>query len=214
MVADALGRGTVCGIDHARFRATIAPGARLSLDARPAGEGRARVALAREGAPVLDAVLVFGPPSAGGRTGATPDTPPLDAPPLDTLLPHRPPMRFVAAVHAMHEDGADCAASIPRDCALVRDGRAPALAVIEAAAQAAAVWEALRRRDGADAGAREGYLVALRDLVLHRADVPAGAPLAATVRLAALALPLTQYRAEVTLDGELVMRGTLGTVLA
>jgi hypothetical protein len=66
-------------------------------------------------------------------------------PPLDELLPHRPPMRFITSILQEAEDGLTCAARIPGTCALVSGGSAPAVASIEAAAQAAAAWEALRR---------------------------------------------------------------------
>jgi 3-hydroxymyristoyl/3-hydroxydecanoyl-(acyl carrier protein) dehydratase len=214
LVADALGCGVLAGVAHARFRSTIAPGERLALDARPEAPGRTRVALLRGAATVLGAVLIHGEPTPGPRAAARGEAPVADLPAPETLLPHRLPMRFVTSVLALHDDGAECVASVPAACALVRAEVAPAVAVIEAAAQTAAVWEALRRRDGAEAGPREGYLVAWRDVALHRRDVPADASLVARVRLAAVAMPLTQYRAEVSLDGETVMQGTIGTVLA
>jgi 3-hydroxymyristoyl/3-hydroxydecanoyl-(acyl carrier protein) dehydratase len=235
LVNEALACGPIRAIEHARFRATIAPGERLALEAKHEAAGaRVRVALHRDGVPVLTAALAFAMPSQGASGAPLPrssvadaspgSVPAIDerpsnalphhAPALDGLLPHRPPMRFVSTVLALHDDGASCAASIPAGCALVRHGVAPAVAVIEAAAQTAAAWEALRRRDSADAGPREGYLVLLRDVVLHRVEVPAEAPLVAHVRLAAVAMPLTQYRVEVSLGSEPVMTGTIGTVLA
>ena len=207
LASEALACGPLAGIEHARFRSTIAPGESLALDAKRQGGDRIRVAVLRAGVGVLSATLACREPASGVRV-VEPTAPPFDAPPLDALLPHRPPMRFVTAVLAVRADGADCAARIPPDCALVRGVAAPALAVIEAAAQTAAVWEALRRRGGGpDGGPREGYLVALR-------DVPADVPLVARVRLTAVAMPLTQYHATVTLAGEPVMDGTIGTVLA
>jgi predicted hotdog family 3-hydroxylacyl-ACP dehydratase len=214
LVAQALALGPIRRIAHARFRSTLAPGETLTLDAKPGEGGAVRVTLRRADATVMNAELVVGVPEAGPSVASgLPRR--CDAPPLDDLLPHRPPMRFVTAVLAQRDDGAECAACVPADCALVESGSAPALAVIEAAAQAAAVWEALRRARSADApGPRLGYLVSLRDVTLHRARVPAGVPLRAAVRLEAVALPLTHYAAEVSLEGETVLRGGLSTVLA
>lgn len=214
LVVDALGGGPVRRIVHARFRRTIGPGERLELASRPATDGATRVTLSRDGAPVLQAELVLGTPE-DAPTSTLAIGAPIASPPLDALLPHRPPMRFVDAVCAAGAEGADCRARIPPGCALVADGAAPALAAIEACAQAAAVWEAVRRgADGGAAGPRVGYLVALRDVALHAAVVPAGAPFTVSVRLEAAALPLTHYRAEAALDGSTLLLGTFATVLA
>lgn len=214
LVADALGLASLRRIAHARFRRTIGPGERLVLDAIPQGEGAWRVAIGRGGTPVMTAELVAGAPEAAGQS-ALELTDPIAAPSLDELLPHRAPMRFVNGVLALRDDGIDCSAALPGACALVRDGVAPAHTVVEAAAQAAAAWEALRRRLGGGApGPRAGYLVALRDVSLHAAHVPAETALVASVRLAAVAMPLTRYRAEVALGGATVMTGTIATVLA
>jgi predicted hotdog family 3-hydroxylacyl-ACP dehydratase len=213
LIAAALDRGPVRAIGHARFRSTIAPGERLPLEARALDDHRWRVALRREGASVVTAELAFGEPEPGAAAAPV-KRDPCPAPPLDVLLPHRPPMRFVTAVLDLHDDGADCAACVPADCALARGGAAPALAVLEAAAQTAAAWEALRRSRAGDAsGPRQGYLVAVRDVQLHRVEVPAGAAFAVSVRLDAAAIPLTHYRAEASLDGRVVMRGLIATVL-
>jgi predicted hotdog family 3-hydroxylacyl-ACP dehydratase len=140
--------------------------------------------------------------------------PPADVPPPAALLPQQPPMRFVTAIVGEAADGLACTARVPASCALVNDGVAPAFAAIEAAAQTAAAWEALRRwRAGGDASPRRGYLVALRDIVLFATDVPAEADLVASIRLAAAAPPLTHYAVEVEHGPQRVLRGTIATVL-
>jgi 3-hydroxymyristoyl/3-hydroxydecanoyl-(acyl carrier protein) dehydratase len=214
LVANALDRRPLSRIALARFRQTVEPGQTLTLETRETAAGAVRVSLHREAAPVMNAELFFGdvaPPRASSlRVGE-----PLATAPLDDLLPQRPPMRFITGLLAQREDGADCLAVIPRGCALVEGGTAPALAVVEAAAQTAAMWEALRRASGPDAGKpRMGYLVALRDVVLLAGRVPAGRILVASMRLEAAAMPLTQYRAEVALDGETIMTGSIATALA
>jgi len=87
---------------------------------------------------------------------------------------------------------------------------------VEAAAQTAALWEAVRRsRDSRGAGPRVGYLVALRDLAFFAERIPAEASLVASVRLDGAALPLTHYAIEVGRDdGVPVLRGRIATYLA
>jgi 3-hydroxymyristoyl/3-hydroxydecanoyl-(acyl carrier protein) dehydratase len=214
LVANALDRRPLSRIALARFRQTVDPGQTLMLETRETAAGAVRVSLHRGRVPVMNAELVFGdvaaPRASSLRAGE-----PLATAPLDDLLPHRPPLRFITGLLAQSGDGADCLAVIPPGCALVEGETAPALAVIEAAAQTAAMWEALRRTRGPETGRpRMGYLVALRDVALFAGRVPAGRVLVASMRLEAAAMPLTKYRAEVALDGETIMTGRVATVLA
>jgi predicted hotdog family 3-hydroxylacyl-ACP dehydratase len=131
------------------------------------------------------------------------------------LLPHRAPMRFITSILRETAGGLDCIARIPVACALVTDASAPTVAAVEAAAQAAAAWEALRRsRQAGVASPRIGYLVALREIMFFAGSVPAERDLLVSVTLEAAAPPLTYYRIEVSLDGMLVTRGTIATFLA
>jgi predicted hotdog family 3-hydroxylacyl-ACP dehydratase len=192
------------------------PGDRLELAARKAAKDRIRVDVTRGETVVANASLGLGALRRAAAGGLRADLlpPPPDAPPPESLLPQQPPMRFVTAILGEAADGLACTARIPAACPLVTDGTAPALAGIEAAAQTAAVWEALRRwREGGDASPRMGYLVALRDVVLCAADVPADTDLVASVRLAAAAPPLTHYAVEVEHGPRRVLRGTIATVL-
>jgi len=107
-----------------------------------------------------------------------------------------------------------CTARVPAACALAHAGRAPALAGIEAAAQAAAVWEALRRSRAGSGGARIGYLVSLRDVTFHADHIPVDAPIGAAVRLEAAAPPLTHYRIAAWCGGAALLQGTIATYLA
>src|SRR5262249_59793640 len=108
------------------------------------------------------------PPAAGGGAGAarapsSAAAPPAGLPPIVSLLPHRPPMLFLTRVVGVAEDGLTCEARVPSGCGLVEDGTAPALAVLEAAAQCAGAWEALRRAPTAEAGPRVAHLLRLHD---------------------------------------------------
>jgi 3-hydroxyacyl-[acyl-carrier-protein] dehydratase len=206
------------GIVFARLRQLVLPGHRLELAARELDGGRMRIDLTREGVLVANGELVLGPPEQAGDAAAPLEQRPPDLsalPPLDDLLPQRPPMRFVTSILGAAGDGVSVSACVPAACALVTDGAAPALASLEAAAQAAAAWEALRRwREGGVAAPRVGYLVAVRDVVFYAERIPADQTFLASVRLEAAAPPLTHYRVEVSMRGTPVLRGTIATFLA
>lgn len=139
----------------------------------------------------------------------------MESPPVEALLPHRAPMRFVTRVLDESATRLRCAASIPSACPLVADGFAPALVAIEAAAQTGALWEALRRwRAGPGAGPLMGYLVGLRHVAIFATRVPADAPLIASVTLEALSSPLAHYAIQVDLAGRCILHGTLSAFLA
>ena len=205
------------GIVFTRLRQLVLPGDRLELATRELGNGHTRFDLRREGALVANGELILGHPDQPrpllAAVAAMAD--PVDAPPLDTLLPQRPPMRLLTAILSATADGLSCAAAIPSACALVRDGSAPALVGLEAAAQAAAAWEAMRRwRAGADAAPRIGYLVALRDVVFFAERVVAELALSISVQLEASAPPLAYYQIEVSMGDSPIVRGAIATFLA
>ena len=222
LVLNALMRETrqpvaVRGLAFARLRQLVLPGDRLALTTREIDGGRLRFDLSRGGAPVANGEFVLGPPGKPSLAEAslTEFALPASAPPLDALLPQRPPMRWVTAILSVTEDGILCTARIPAACALVCADSAPALAGVEAAAQAAAVWESMRRwREGGVAAPRIGYLVALRDVALFAERLPANQTLLAYVRLEAAAPPLAHYQVEVSLGGLAMVRGTIATFLA
>lgn len=218
------------GIANLRLRRPVLPGDVLDVEtpdrvapllvaqgpAAPgaAGLGRIRFDVRRESERVSDGVVLFGgtfaPIASRLSVGRQRRSDP--SPRLDTLLPHRPPMRMVEAIEAESGDGLACSARIPAGSAFDTDGAAPALVALEMAAQTAALFEALRRvRDGGSAGARLGYLVGARDVGFGRATLPVGAAHRAAVRLAAAALPLSSYTFEVSREGEVVASGTLST---
>ncbi len=205
------------GIVFTRLRQLVLPGDHLELATRELGNGHTRFDLRRGGALVANGELILGHPdeprpllaAVAAMAG------PVDAPPLDTLLPQRPPMRLLTAILSATDDGLSCVAAVPSACALVRDGSAPALVGLEAAAQAAAACEAIRRwRGGDDAAPRIGYLVALRDVVFFAERVPADQALSASVQIEAAAPPLTYYQVEVSLGERPIVRGAIATFLA
>lgn len=205
------------GIAYTRLRQIVVPGDRLELVARSGDGGRLRIDLKRAGVLVANGEFLLGVPEMAD------DAVPVDGeeavplsglPSLDELLPHRPPMRFIESVLAETAESLTCVASIPSACALASGGSAPSVAGLEAAAQAAAAWEAMRRRRAGGAGApRVGYLVALRNVVFFADRIPADRPLRVTVTLEAAVLPLSHYRAALSLNGRPLVRGMIATFL-
>lgn len=210
---------TLRGIAFARLRLPILPGDRLDLSSRAVQDGSIRVDLHRGTELVANAQLEFGPTNAQptrsdisvreARLGGSAEVS------MDRLLPHRPPMRLVATILEEYPDGLICHACIPPECALASGGFAPALATVEAAAQAAAAWEAVRRiRSAGEGGPRIGYLVALRQIAFFAEQVPAGRVFLARVWLEEFAGPLTHYGFEVSVSRSVIAAGGLGTYLA
>ena len=223
LVLDALARETghapvLRGIAFTRLRQLVLPGERLELVTRASAAGHLRFDLKRGAVLVANGELIIGtPPNAPEATVSSraASNQIADAPSLDDLLPHRPPMRFLTAVLSEAAEGLTGIARIPGQCALVCGGSAAPVAAIEAAAQAAAAWEALRRRrEARRAGPRIGYLVAMRDVTFFTDQVPADRDLLISVNLEAIAQPLTHYHIEIALDGRPVARGTIATYLS
>jgi predicted hotdog family 3-hydroxylacyl-ACP dehydratase len=129
----------------------------------------------------------------------------------DGLIPHRGPARLVQTIlEDPRPDVLVCGGRIPADSAFAAGGRVPAVVVLELAAQAAAVQQALAAPAG-DA-ARPGYLVAIRAASLRADDVAAGVRLITTVRRTGKAGPLATY--DVTVNGpggEEIASATLST---
>jgi 3-hydroxyacyl-[acyl-carrier-protein] dehydratase len=200
----------------ARLRQPVLPGEYLELISRQLEPGRTRFELTRDGVIVTNGELLLGSPgkaqlpscviSAAGPVAALPS--------LDDLLPHRTPMRLISSIAAERADGVDCLACVPAACALVRNGSASVIAGIEAAAQAAAVWDALRRwRVSNGTEPRIGYLVAMRDVEFSAQTIPAERSFAVRVRLETATPPLVYYRFVVSLDGPAIAQGLFATFL-
>ena len=127
------------------------------------------------------------------------------------LIPHRGPARLVQTIlDDTRTDVLVCGGRIPPDSAFAVDGRAPAVILLELAAQAAAVQQALPGKAGT--AARPGYLVAVRAAIVRVDDVAANVPLVATVRRTGQAGPLATY--DVTVngpEGQEILTATLST---
>jgi 3-hydroxyacyl-[acyl-carrier-protein] dehydratase len=202
------------GIRHARFRKIVAPDDRIILESRRAGD-RIRVNLKRGAALVANAEFTVGSPGTDPNgsledlpehAGRTPD--------FDALLPHRPPMRWLRNIVEESDTGIVCTARIPRAWVLAAPGNVPAVAAVEAAAQGAAIWEALHRsRVSGETAPRMGYLVSMRDIEWFEPGIEAETNFIVSATLTASIGMLTQYAIRATHRGSTLLRGTIGTML-
>lgn len=202
------------GVEALRLRRVVTPGDVLVLEAtrRDAGhwafELRCGQDLASQGrvttgrCPVPD-------PGAGPSQVAVGLFP---VPPR--LIPHRGPALLLAGVSGASEDRLEAFAVVPHDSPFVAGGVAAPLIALEIAAQAAAAFEALLRRQDGDSGdPRVGYLVGARDVVLEAA-LPEEYPLRVAISLDAVVPPLSTYRFEVGVGRTVAARGAISTYLA
>jgi predicted hotdog family 3-hydroxylacyl-ACP dehydratase len=189
-----------------RIRRTVQPGETLELAfGVPDPQGWTRFEVRREG----EAAVAGGSVQTFQGGGAEPETSPLAAAgELPVLLPHAPPARLVRSVLTASAEEIACAAEIPPEHPLVGTGRAPAWLGVEAAAQAAAVLEALARREE-DRGPRIGYLVGIREARFATHGLPAGRTFRVAARLTGSAPPLSIY--EIDAGG---VTATLSTFMA
>jgi 3-hydroxymyristoyl/3-hydroxydecanoyl-(acyl carrier protein) dehydratase len=196
----------IAEIPSLKLRSPVRPGD--VLDASATGDDETiRFELRREGELVSQGTL-----RTAADWNAPPNFPPLENapsafPPVAALLPHEPPARLLREVLEASAEGLTGIAEIPADSPFVHAGRAPALLALEAAAQGAAVLEALSRQDAS--GPRIGYLVGLRNARLHTPWLPPEQPFRVTVRLTGSAESLSMY--EVAID-EIVL-GSISTFL-
>jgi predicted hotdog family 3-hydroxylacyl-ACP dehydratase len=88
-------------------------------------------------------------------------------PPIEELIPHRAPMSLLD--HVVSTDGHHivCALTIRDGATFVENGRVPATVAIEYMAQAAAAWLGALARSRAEPTGSSGFLVGLREVVLH-----------------------------------------------
>lgn len=208
------GNREIVEISSLRLRSPVHPGdlltARIDIV-----ETTVRFELSREGEAVSSGTLRLGAPEESMGPAQLPeiDDTPGPHPPVETLVPHAPPARLIRSVQELSAEGLTGVAEIPGASPFVVDGQAPAFLGLEAAAQGAAVLEALGRRGGPEAtGPRIGYLVAIRGARLAVGTLPADRPFRIVLRLTGSAPPLSIY--EVTAAGETeLLRGSISTYL-
>lgn len=219
LVRDALRRVAgpdleLVGVETLRLRRVVAPGDLLEIAAAPRGTDRWSFELCCGGELASQGRVTTGrcpvaEPGVGPGQVAVGLFP---APP--TLIPHRGPALLLAGVSGAAEDRLEAIAVVPHDSPFAAGGVAAPLVALEIAAQAAAAFEALLRRQAGGSGdPRVGYLVGARDVVLEAA-LPARSPVRVAVSLDAAVPPLSTYRFEVGVGRTAAARGTISTYLA
>ena len=197
-----------------RLRQVVGPGDAVELQVLPRGEAEWAFEL-RRGADLASRGMVAsgrcaapGAAAGGVRAGGE------RFPAPEALIPHRGPALLLETVVEAADDRLVASATVPQGSAFAAQGLAPPFVALEVAAQAAAAFEALRRRRaGGDPEPRVGYLVGARGVVL-RTGLPVGFPLQVTIRLDAALPPLSTYLFEVGAGGAVAANGTISTYLA
>lgn len=142
--------------------------------------------------------------------------PPPELPEVETLIPHRGPMRLVRRILEAGEGFAVCEGRIAAAGPCADGESAPAFLGVELAAQTVAVAEGMAEAAApTDEGPRMGYLVALDSIRLAVDRLPVGETLVSRVEKTAGAGALAVYDVRVTgPGGEELLAGGLSTFLA
>jgi 3-hydroxymyristoyl/3-hydroxydecanoyl-(acyl carrier protein) dehydratase len=212
LVARALAAGMemrIAEIPSLKLRSPVRPGDVLDISGTgPEEDGSVRFELRRGTQVISQGALRIAPPDWEGATAVSAGC--AGAPPIAVSIPHQPPARLVRDVLDAAEETLTASAAIPAASPFVEDGRAPTFLGLEAAAQGAAVLEALSRRDAPSP--RLGYLVGLRNARFRTPWLTAELPFRVTVRLSGSAAPLSIYEVEVDdEEGAELARGTIST---
>ncbi len=197
-----------------RLRQVVEPGDELDLQMSPTGDAKWAFELRRGSDLASKGVVASGHCAAPGAAVGGVQAGGERFPTPEALIPHRGPALLLDAVVEAADDRLVASAAVPYGSAFVAQGLAPPLVALEVAAQAAAAFEALRRRRaGGDPEPRVGYLVGARGVVLQTV-LPAGLPLQVTIRLEAALPPLSTYLFEVGAGGAVAANGTISTYMA
>lgn len=218
LIAEALGGVSILEIPSLRLRSPVRPGDTLAVKIDGPADGLVRFGLSRQNEQENEAV------SSGtirlGPSGPLPELPAIpdasgEYPPVETLVPHAPPARLVRNILEVTPEELTGVAEIPGASPFAAGGQAPAFLGLEAAAQGAALLEALGRRgETPAAGPRIGYLVALRGARCTVSALPVDRPFRFTVRLSGSAPPLSIYAVTVEgAGGAELLRGSISTYI-
>jgi len=136
-------------------------------------------------------------------------------PPLEALIPHRPPMRLIDAVTGWDGETVTCLVEIAPGRPFVQAEGVHAVVCLEYMAQSAAACAALAAagRDGAGGPPRPGVLLGTRSLDLYRDRLAPGTRLTVTARATWTGEALSSYDCEVRDGEEPVARATLSVAL-
>ncbi len=129
--------------------------------------------------------------------------------PIETLIPHRAPMRFIDALVECTDTAAVATACFHSGHFAVADDRVLETALIECVAQTVAAAQGQRSANrAAPGGPVEGMLVAVTDFHFQ-SHVPAERPFCIQVRELRRLGPLLQISGILSCDGQTVASGEL-----
>lgn len=131
-------------------------------------------------------------------------------PPLDEILPHRPPMLLLDALTAAEAESVTCRATVRAGAPFVAGGRVSALIALEYFAQAVAALFAYKSRGGA--GPFRGLLLGARDLELAVSHLRVGDVLDVHCREQWASGPVAQFQCILSRGDERLATGAV-TVL-
>lgn len=133
-------------------------------------------------------------------------------PPLEELLPHRPPMLLLDALVAAEDKAVTCRVTLREGAPFVRAGRASALLALEYFAQAVAALFAFKARSADAPPFRGGVLLGARELELAAPHLRVGDTLDVTCREHWASGPVAHYQCALHRGDERVAAGAI-TVL-
>lgn len=126
--------------------------------------------------------------------------------PIDRL-PHEGVARFVTRVLDRRDASITCEAWIPAGASYVRNGRCSTFVLMEAAAQAAAVF--LASEPGAPQPSR-GYLVRAEEVSFAKSEVPIDRRFETVAERMGEADPYHKFHIVVRDESQMLLRGTIG----
>ncbi|MDC0721932.1 ApeP family dehydratase [Nannocystis bainbridge] len=132
-------------------------------------------------------------------------------PPLDEILPHRPPMLLLDALTAAEAESATCRATVRAGAPFVVGERVSSLIALEYFAQTVAALFAYKARSGAG-GPFRGLLLGARDLELAASHLRVGDVLDVHCREQWASGPVAQFHCTLNRGGEQLATGAV-TVL-
>jgi predicted hotdog family 3-hydroxylacyl-ACP dehydratase len=129
-------------------------------------------------------------------------------PPIDQLVPHKPPMLLLDRVVAYSGDVVTCEVEIRPDSSFVSAGAVPGIVGLEYMAQCVAVYAGLSAHAKGE-GARIGFLLGSRDVRIDADTFPVGDRLTVEARRSWGENDLGSFACEVRRGGDVLLRGSL-----
>ena len=130
--------------------------------------------------------------------------------PIESLLPHRAPLRFIDALTACTDTSASATARFGTGHFAVADGTVLAAALVECVAQtaAAALGQRAKNRGAASGAANHGMLVSVTDFQIH-SHAPVEKALTIAIRDLKRFGPLLMIAGQISCEDQVIAAGVL-----